>query len=231
MIRHVYLTIDDAPSKHTTNLVRSLAQRKIPAVFYARGEFIARSREGLLEAIRHGFLVGNHSYSHPYFSKIGLDECFKEIEKTETLIDQCYRDANRPREMKVIRLPWSDRGAGADLKPPSNNRERDRCQRIQEYLKSEGFSRLNFEGFDDDHAIDAPYSWKTDDFKERYLRDHKGFIANMSKYFQQSRRVYEIILAHDFDRNAELLRLTIDFLIDKRVVFVAPHANHERVFV
>lgn len=223
-LSHVYLTIDDTPSKNTSLLVDDLINSQIPAVFYARGEFIHHHEAGLVDVIHKEFLVGNHSFSHPYFSKISLAKCIKEIETTEILIDRCYRLANKPRPAKVIRLPWSDRGAGADLALPTNSEDEDKYHGIQDYLLKQGFSKLHFKGFAGD-AIDAPFSWKTNDFKERYVTDHQGFVANLENYYQQSKRSYEIMLAHDFDRNYDLMRLTLQFLKNKKIATLLPELS------
>lgn len=75
----IYLTIDDGPSQHTHKKVDYLKKHNIPAIWYARGEHIERYPDQLMYAITNGFLVGNHSYSHPYFSNISLEECIAQL--------------------------------------------------------------------------------------------------------------------------------------------------------
>lgn len=222
MQRKAYLTIDDMPSKHTKKVVHYLREKDMPALFYARGEYIALGHDGLREAIKEGFLIGNHSFHHPYFSELSFAQCVKEIAQTETILERSYQKLGLKRRAKIIRLPWSDRGAGPDLALPKTAEEQEKCEKLQDYLQREGFSRAKFAGFEDDNAIDAPYSWKTEDFKLSYVSDHRGFVANLENYYQQSIRKHEIILAHDFDRSFDLLRLTIDFLTQKKVEMLLP---------
>ena len=85
----LYLTIDDSPSMHMDKKVAFLKSKNIPAIFYARGEYIKKYPEQIVNAIKNGFLIGNHSYTHPYFSEIRIEECFDEILKTEKLINKC----------------------------------------------------------------------------------------------------------------------------------------------
>lgn len=106
--------------------------------------------------------MGNHSYSHPYFSKISLSECAEEIFKTERLIEECYEMPHVERPVKIIRLPFGDRG-GEFCKILSSIEEKDKAQRIQRLLKNEKFIPLDF-ACPLDHSIDAFWHWDTEDY-------------------------------------------------------------------
>lgn len=93
MINKVYWTIDDSPSIHMDKKVSFLKKNNVPAIFYARGEFIKKRPEQITNAIQQGFLIGNHSYTHPYFSKISIHQFLDEIVRTEELIDASYQSA------------------------------------------------------------------------------------------------------------------------------------------
>ena len=109
--KSIYLTIDDAPSQHTLAKVDYLQKNNIPAIFYCRGNAIEQYQDSVVEIIKAGFLVGNHSYSHPFFSKTPNEIFFDEILKTEKLIDECYCLAGIIRPCKVIASAiWGPRG-------------------------------------------------------------------------------------------------------------------------
>ena len=109
-MKKILLTIDDTPSSFTNRRIEVLQKYDIPAVVFARGEFIEKNKQQLINVIKSGFLVGNHSYSHSYFSNITFMECVEEINKTEELIDECYLKADVKRRRKIIRFPFGDRG-------------------------------------------------------------------------------------------------------------------------
>ena len=66
----------------------------------------------VIYAIRKGFVIGNHSYSHPKFSDISIEECLEEISKTDLIIDRLYKEANVKRGKKYFRYP---KGIKADI--------------------------------------------------------------------------------------------------------------------
>ena len=80
MIRAI-LTIDDVPSANTPAIVDYLNEKKIPAVLFLIGRKAETYPEQLLYALRQGMTVGNHSYSHPQFSKLSFDECRSESDR------------------------------------------------------------------------------------------------------------------------------------------------------
>lgn len=79
MGKKVYLTIDDSPSKDFRDKVNFLYERNIPAIFFCIGENIIKYKEDIEDAIRKGFLIGNHSFNHKHFSDMSIDEGKKSI--------------------------------------------------------------------------------------------------------------------------------------------------------
>lgn len=107
-----YLTIDDSPSPDMAALCAFLQERAIPALFFCRGDLLAADPDPVIAAIRQGFVIGNHAFSHTRFSTFSLAQGIEEIEKTECLIDHAYQKAGRARPGKYFRFPHLDRGAG-----------------------------------------------------------------------------------------------------------------------
>lgn len=86
MAKIAYLTIDDSPSKDMKSKVDYLLAKSIPAIWFCRGEFMEQHLPHVTYAIENGFIIGNHSYTHPYFSTLSLAQCAQEISKTEQMI-------------------------------------------------------------------------------------------------------------------------------------------------
>jgi len=109
-MKTVYLTIDDGPSKDRKEKVDILYQYGIQPIWFCIGSEIEKRPEDVIYSIRKGGIIGNHSYSHPRFSQISLEECFEEIEKTDRIIDSIYREAGVARPIKAFRFPYGDKG-------------------------------------------------------------------------------------------------------------------------
>ncbi len=217
--RKIYLTIDDAPSCHMKKKIDFLYEHTIPAIFYCRGNAILEHTEYVIQAIQKGFLIGNHSFSHPFFSQISLDECYQEILKTEELIEECYKNAGMQRPAKVIRLPYGDRGAGDFARMPQTEEEKKKVEAIQNFLAAQGFSKIHFQDFTDD-AIDAFWTWDSQDYKKSLIEDADAYMKKFQDHFYESHREIEILLLHDFDSNHHLFEQAMEFLQTKKVEFL-----------
>ena len=208
MNKKIYLTIDDSPSKHTSQKVDFLKKHQIPAVFFCRGEYIPQLKDQVVYAIQQGFLIGNHSYSHPYFSHLSLADCIGEIHMTETLIDDCYRQAGISRPCKIVRLPYGDRGT------------QETVPQIQKFLKDQQFVSIDFGASLPQNFIDAPWTWDTKDYKRTMIQDSDTYRQEMERHYQTSSLEEEVILLHDFERNHSLFEETMSFLLEKEVTFL-----------
>lgn len=141
-----YLTIDDAPSKKMRAKVDFLVQNNIPAIFFCIGELMEKRRKVVIDAIRKGFIIGNHTYNHPHCSEIALDEILAQITKTDVIIDDLYRRAGVERPAKYFRFPYGDKGAltGDDVELPISQDGLQRKQAIQQHLRDLGYTQPDF---------------------------------------------------------------------------------------
>ena len=65
---HAMLTIDDIASANTPAIVDYLNEKGITALMFAVGENVERYYDNAIYALRHGMIVGNHSYdTYQYF--------------------------------------------------------------------------------------------------------------------------------------------------------------------
>lgn len=152
MTRRVYLTVDDSPSPMTGELVRYLSARGVPAILFFRGDRAEADPGPLVEAVRKGFVLGNHSYAHHPAGDLSFEEWVEDFEKAEALAAMIYREAGCERPGLYQRFSYLDRGDGdrverrfpalirdvTDGKNPGLP-EDARVRRIQDFLKARGF--------------------------------------------------------------------------------------------
>ncbi|MBO4697377.1 MAG: polysaccharide deacetylase family protein [Lachnospiraceae bacterium] len=226
---HAILTIDDIASRNTPAIVDYLNEKGIAAVMFAVGQNVERYYDNAVYALQNGMIVGNHSYSHPAFSRISLEEAKAEIEKNEVLLNKLYADAGVERRFRPFRFPYGDKGGA--------NKEA-----LQEYFRKYGFHKLCDEqipyGFWKAAGLDRDIdTFWTFDFAEYNIRPGSGFTVN-----DVWKRIYDsnppsggamledggshILLLHAHDETEELVpgyyKQFIDCLLDNGVTFDVP---------
>ncbi len=125
------LTIDDVPSSRFAEKRQWLRGRGIPALLFVWGEKAHGREDELAEALGEGFVLGNHSWTHPHFSTLDFGAAREEIEKTHRLLEDCYGRAGLPWTNKRFRFPYFDRGADDEARG-----------RLQELLAQFGYEGL-----------------------------------------------------------------------------------------
>jgi peptidoglycan/xylan/chitin deacetylase (PgdA/CDA1 family) len=142
-----YLTIDDSPSSHTDEMIDYLVDKKIPALLFVRGDLLEGNPAPIIRAIKHGFVIGNHSYAHKPFGEYTYEQAIDDIEKCDRLIDQAYEKSSIKRPGKYFRSPYLDRGDGDRIErhfEQSSNIDinaDERVIKIQNYLCDNGFTQ------------------------------------------------------------------------------------------
>lgn len=223
------LTIDDFSSKNTPAIVDYLNEKGIRVIFFATGQNVERYYEEAVYALKKGMIVGNHSYSHPEFSKLTLEESIREIEKCEEILERLYRDSGVERKYRPFRFPYGDKGG-------------ENKAALQGYLKEKGFHKV------DDSKFDYPW-WKeqglntdidtfwTFDFGEYNIRPGSDFTKESvwermhdkapgygAVLFAENNR--HLLLLHAHDETEEMLpgyyKLFIDHLLENGMTFDEP---------
>jgi peptidoglycan/xylan/chitin deacetylase (PgdA/CDA1 family) len=115
-MKKVYLTIDDGPSAYATELVDYLSANGIGAVLFCRGDNMKKRPDKVIYAIKHGFIIGNHSFSHPHFGKLSEEEARKEMEETDEIVNALYAKAGETRPAKFFRFPYHETGGTEESK-------------------------------------------------------------------------------------------------------------------
>lgn len=228
-MKKAILTIDDVPSNNTRAIVDYLNEKDITAVMFAQGDRLERMPENAVYALQHGMILGNHSYSHPNFSALTIEESREEIEKCEEQLERVYKMARVERKYRPFRFPYGDKGG--------ENKEA-----LQELLTQKDFDKL------DDSQI--PYSWWkesgldrdidtlwTFDFAEYNIRKGSGFtLSDVFKRINDPSPAsgaailadggYHFILLHAHDETEEMVpeyyRRFIEYLLEHGVTFDRP---------
>ena len=223
------LTIDDIASKNTPALVDYLLEKNIHPVMFGVGENIKKYYDEALYVVKHGIVLGNHSYSNPAFSDLSIEEAKEEIEKNEEVLNKLYEDAGVERKFRPFRFPYGDKGG--------NNKDV-----LQNYLKEKGFDKLK------DTQIAFPF-WKevgldkdidtlwTFDFAEYNIRPGSSFtLDNVWERIHNDNpeqggallkdNSQHILLLHAHDETEQMVpeyyKLFIEHLLERNVVFEAP---------
>jgi peptidoglycan/xylan/chitin deacetylase (PgdA/CDA1 family) len=220
----------------------------------------------IIRAIEKGFVIGNHTYTHRRSSELSFEDIVEEIEKTEKIIDDFYRRSGRTRTHKLIRFPHLDRGAGGwivdydaagvhgdtlkrlfsdglniSLKTPDPEQV-EKKQKIQDYLKREGFTAdiypgVSFPWYTDTEmatARDSLYTFSTSDWMlnpdfahhaaawpYRTLEALKDKIdMHLSPDRPDPNGHTHIVLAHDHNKLFPVLSALIDHMLGRGVRFI-----------
>lgn len=240
-----YLTIDDSPSNDMKRKANFLLKKRVPAIWLCRGELLEKRQAVAVYAIKKGFVIGNHSYNHPRFSEIPLEECFRQIRVTDELVEEAYSKARIERPAKVFRFPWGDKGGGSEFRrggfyPRRKNPKH--ITAIQNFLKKLGYKQPKFEGinyhwFNEANLmndVDVYYTYDTMDWvvlmkKPKYgIEGLNDILERMDENVPRQGRGLdsigsnEIILLHDLSETAHIFVPIIEKLLDKGLDFKLP---------
>jgi peptidoglycan/xylan/chitin deacetylase (PgdA/CDA1 family) len=84
---YVGLTFDDGPNPASARpLLDALAKNGATATFFIWGVHAQQNPELLVSVREAGMAIGNHTYTHPYLTRIGPLAAYDEIERTQQII-------------------------------------------------------------------------------------------------------------------------------------------------
>lgn len=241
MTKYAYLTIDDAPTNRFKEKVDFLVEKHIPAIFFCEGRRMDEYPDAVQYAIQKGFIIGNHSYTHPAFSTISRDEAESEIRRTHEIIEAHYKRAQVERPARYFRFPYGDKGAPAESDVDSSTYAdgQARKQHIQTYLRSLDYSlpplpAITYRWFHDRQLMDdADWYWTYDCMEWAIHTPEPLFgvdslekvLARMDEDVPEGGRGLnnpeseEIILLHDMERTSDMFFTIVDRLLEKGIQF------------
>ncbi len=239
-----YLTIDDAPSPQMQMKMDFLLKKQIPAVWFCLGKNLEIYPEDALYAIKHGFTIGNHGYSHPNFSEITVEEIFEEILKTDELIHNLYSQAGIAEYPKIFRFPYLDKGVLTcdENLQPNTKLGKERHQKIQNYLQKLGYTLPKFPKIAYDYITKFRFREDLDWFVTYDVMEWSIFIEKplfgietlqdvlnrMEEDVPEegrglnNRKSEEIILLHDHTETEDFFIPIVNRLIEKGIKFKSP---------
>jgi len=89
-----------------------------------------------------GHIIGNHSHTHPEFSKIPITKAKKEIEITHQLLEKIYEDAGIKNPM-LFRFPYFDPGFYMKMDGEGFIGDPVKKKEISNFLKEIGYKIYN----------------------------------------------------------------------------------------
>lgn len=223
------LTIDDISSKNTPAIVDYLKEKGIIAVMFAVGQNVEKYYDEAIYAVKAGMIVGNHSYSHPAFSKLSFEEAVIDIEKNEEVLNKLYKDAGVERVYRPFRFPYGDGGG-------------EISGRLQEYFKEQDYDKLDdgkitlpwWKEYGRDKLIDTFWTydveeyripWGTDFTVEDVWKKMKDRNPKQGTALLGEDR-FHLILLHAHDETEaivpEYYKQFIDYMISQGMIFVQP---------
>jgi peptidoglycan-N-acetylglucosamine deacetylase len=114
----VFLTFDDGPLPCTGRILDLLASTRHKATFFVLGRNLKdpKLRDFAVRALREGHDIGNHSFSHPDFSRISAKRAEREIVTTCDLIREIVSESgvDPQRQNLFFRFPYGISGSWAN---------------------------------------------------------------------------------------------------------------------
>src|SRR3989338_8985113 len=224
-----YVTVDDSPSKLMKEKVDYLLSKSIPAVFFCRGDFLEKRMKDVVYAIKNGFIVGNHAYSHKRFSELNLKDIKIEITKTDAFIEKAYKKAGIERTIKCFRFPYGNSGG--------KNKEK-----IQKFLETKGYKKqilrgITYDWWDEfDNRVDT--YWTFDIREYEIHREKFSEINSIKDVFNHLKDKSpkrggsliasdsaEVILIHDHEETHKIFKKLIDRLTEMEIEFRLPESS------
>jgi len=140
--KQIALTYDDGPNDpHTFRLLEVLAKHNLRATFFLIGRYVQQHPEIVGELVRHGHVIGNHTFTHPVLSlKSGaeirkeLTDCREALQNSIGEHSNLFRPpfgARRPAVLRIARelglMPIMWNVTGYDWNAPPAARIEQKC--------------------------------------------------------------------------------------------------------
>ncbi|MGO4547576.1 N-acetylmuramoyl-L-alanine amidase [Paenibacillus sp. 2TAB23] len=86
--KQVALTFDDGPDTEiTSEILDILKENEIKATFFIMGKQAKAHPEMVKRIVKEGHVIANHSWSHPNFNKLTIEESLKQIKDTQDQLE------------------------------------------------------------------------------------------------------------------------------------------------
>lgn len=86
--RTMVLTFDDGPDpRYTPDILRTLREHDVRAMFFVCGEMAVDNKDLLAEMTEDGHVVGNHTWSHPLLTRLSRSEIRSQMVRTSEVVE------------------------------------------------------------------------------------------------------------------------------------------------
>ncbi|MEV6553184.1 polysaccharide deacetylase family protein [Streptomyces sp. NPDC051597] len=100
------LTFDDGPDpRYTPQILKTLREHDVRAMFFVCGEMATDNRDLLREMHDDGHVIGNHSWTHPLLIKMSRDAVRDEMTRTSEVIEEVLGE--RPQWFRAPYGAWN----------------------------------------------------------------------------------------------------------------------------
>lgn len=248
-MKKIYLTIDDFPTITSEEMIGFLSQKKITGIIFCIGENLLKYEDVAIKALSNGFVLANHSFTHPHFSKISLKKALDEIRKTDYVLKKIYDKAGIPWTKKHFRFPYGDKGDGmlGHIFAKSDNKGKNlNKQNIQDELAvlgyvNPGISGINYAYYSDHLSRDRDMHWTLDGME--WCLKRKGGLFGLTNEKDVLHRLFsrnpfdcrgevpekeygmifpfsdEVLLLHDNEMTFQFFRTMITAIVEKGFTF------------
>ncbi len=100
-VKCIALTFDDGPGQYAGTLLDTLKKYDAKATFFLEGQYAKSRPQYVKRMVAEGHELGNHSYSHPDFTKSEAGTIRSEIQKTQDAVKKAAGV-----EPKLLRPPY-----------------------------------------------------------------------------------------------------------------------------
>ncbi|MCK9467306.1 MAG: polysaccharide deacetylase family protein [Candidatus Absconditabacterales bacterium] len=178
---NIIFTIDDGPSIYSKEIANTLDSLGYQGIFFMVTRGInEKTKKDLIEILKMGHHIGNHSFSHPNFQNLDLEQARYQILKSDSIINSVYKEAGIRWEKKYIRYPYGN-------EPSKQNKDE-----INKLLNSLNYQKPMFWRMDVD-LLDR-HSYPSDENIKK-MKDDDIILLHERKYTPQTIR--EIVKSID----------------------------------
>lgn len=100
--KNIYLTFDNGYEQgYTKSILSILKKHEVPATFFVTGHYVKSEPKLVQQMVEDDHIIGNHSYSHPDFTKMDKQTVKKELDRLENEVAK----VTDQKEMVYVRPP------------------------------------------------------------------------------------------------------------------------------
>ena len=206
--RSLYLTIDDVPSDSFSQLLEVLDRYNAKATFFVIGSWVNQTNlPFLIQAVKSGHPLGNHTYSHLPFSSLAAEDIEQEIRSGGEVVDRVYREAGLDphSQPRYFRFPHFDPGYRPG-QPENARGHKDNVKAAYRVLKS----------------LEYRVVWSDISFGDYLISSGGRTLASVVQSFLRARGG-DIILIHDTLYTPELLEQVLPRLTARGPLLAMPN--------